>query len=97
MQTTFFVGPAHKAFKAHNHLLSKKVPVFTKLLASKTAPTQEQLTFQTLDEFAAAIFIRWLYGGELHGPADFHSMHHYLALYVLAFDWDVEVLCNTGQ
>jgi len=96
-QTTFFAGPSRKPFKAHNHLLSKKVPLFTKLLSAKTPPTKEQLTFDTLDEFAAAIFIRWLYGGELHGPVDFHSMHHYLALYVLAFTWDIEKLCNTGE
>ncbi|KAL1310704.1 hypothetical protein AAFC00_000962 [Neodothiora populina] len=93
-QTTFFVGPFKKPFKAHNYLLIKKVPLFRKLLSSYVAPKQEQLTFETLDEFAAAIFIRWLYGGKLHGPTDFHSMHHYLALYVLGFTWDVEDLCN---
>ncbi|KAF1354998.1 hypothetical protein BDV97DRAFT_395393 [Delphinella strobiligena] len=93
-QTTFFAGPSQKPFKAHNHLLLHKVPYFRKLLSSKTPPTKEQLTFANLDEFGAAIFVRWLYGGKLHGPTDFHSMHHYLGLYVLAFTWDVEDLCN---
>lgn len=96
-QTTFFAGPSRKPFTAHNHLLSKKVPYFKILLSSKVPPTKDQLTFETIDEFAAAIFVRWLYGGELHGPSDFHSMHHYLSLYVLGFKWDVEDLCNSGR
>lgn len=96
-QTTFFAGASRKPFRAHNHLLIKKVPHFRMLLSSKNPPTKEQLTFESLDEFAAAIFVRWLYGGELYGPRDFHSMHHYLALYVLAFTWDIEDLCNTGK
>lgn len=94
---TFYVGPSHKAFRVHDHLLSTKVPMFKKLLSSKTPPTQEQLTFETVDEFSAALFVRWMYGGQLHGPSDFHSMHHYLGLYVLGFTWDVEDLCNNGK
>lgn len=55
-----------------------------------------------------ALFMRWLYtqsnttktpsdtaSKELHGPTDFHSMNHYLCLYVLALRFQLESLRNT--
>ena len=50
--------------------------------------------FPDLDEFAFALFVRWLYGGTLHGPTDFHSMNHYVCLYCLANRFQVEELKN---
>lgn len=50
--------------------------------------------FPDLNEFAFALFERWICGGELHGPHDFHSMHHYLGLYVLAGLFEIESLQN---
>lgn len=96
-RSTFFAGASRKPFVAHNHLLVEKVPYFRKLLSSKSAPTRDQLTFDDFDEYAAALFIRWLYVGVLHGPTEFHSMHNYLCLYVLAFTWDIEALCNHSE
>jgi len=52
------------------------------------------LSFPKLDEFAFALFVRWIYGGRLHGPCDFHSMNHYLCLYVLALEFRIEQLEN---
>ncbi|EKG10246.1 BTB/POZ-like protein [Macrophomina phaseolina MS6] len=71
-------------------------PYFSELLTmqSPDAPTSAILAFPDLDEFAFALFVRWLYGGELRGPTDFHSMQHYLCLYVLATRFRVERLKN---
>lgn len=52
------------------------------------------MSFPDLDEFACALFVRWLYGATLHGPSDYSSLQHYLALYVLALRFRVERLCN---
>lgn len=40
------------------------------------------------------MFVRWLYAGGLKGPHDFHSMQHYLCLYVLAARFQIEALKN---
>ncbi|KAI5274410.1 hypothetical protein E4T47_02530 [Aureobasidium subglaciale] len=87
-------GVTHKAFTVPNSLLTAKVPFFDKLLSTTPSPTAEQLTFDDLNEFAFALFVRWLYGGQLHGPNDFHSVQHYLCLYVMGQRWDVEALSN---
>ncbi|GAM82668.1 hypothetical protein ANO11243_006500 [Dothideomycetidae sp. 11243] len=55
-------------------------------------PDADQLTFLTLDEYGFALFVRWLYGGTLHGPKDFAGFTHYLALYCLAIRFGVEDL-----
>jgi hypothetical protein len=47
-----------------------------------------------MDEFACALLVRWLYGAALPGPSGFHSMQHYLALYVLALQFRIERLQN---
>jgi len=67
------------------------------MLADGYMPKQRELTFEDMDEYAAALFVRWLYGGELHGPSDFHSFQHYLALYVLSQQFEVEALANNGK
>lgn len=94
--TTLSAGNTHKKFEVYTYLLTSKVPYFAKLFANSPNPTPEQLTFTDLNEFAFAIFVRWLYGGKLHGPTDFHSVHHYLCLYAMGQKWDVEPLCNNG-
>lgn len=78
-------------------MLTTKIPLFKKLLSTTPNPTPEQLTFDDLNEFAAALLIRWLYGGKLHGPSDFHSLQHYLCLYVMGQKWDSEALCNDSK
>lgn len=80
----------------HKDLLVTKTPYFGRLFAFNAVPSPEELTFADLDEYGFALFVRWLYGGQLYGPRDFHSMQHYLSLYVLAHRFDVEPLCNTG-
>ena len=52
------------------------------------------LHFPELNEFAFALFNRWLYGAKLTGPTDFHTMQHYLGLYVLASRFQIEKLEN---
>jgi hypothetical protein len=53
-----------------------------------------ELSFPTLDEFAFALFVRWLYGASLPGPTDLHTMQHYLGLYCLASTFRIERLSN---
>ncbi|GAB7341335.1 hypothetical protein MBLNU457_7601t1 [Dothideomycetes sp. NU457] len=89
-----YAGKSHKAFSVHKHQLSSKSPYFKRLLADGYMPEQSEVTFEDLDEYAVALFVRWLYGGELHGPHDFHSFQHYLALYVLSQRFEVEALSN---
>ncbi|GAB7358864.1 hypothetical protein MBLNU230_g4087t1 [Neophaeotheca triangularis] len=54
----------------------------------------EKTTFSDLDEFGFTLFVKWLYGGGLHGPNDFHSTGHYICLYVIAYRFESEVLQN---
>ena len=90
-------GSSHKAYEVHKHSLTSQVPYFARLFAHGHSPTPEELTFADFNEYGFALFVRWLYGGELHGPKDFHSFQHYLCLYVLAHRFDVEALCNNGK
>jgi len=92
-----YAGKSRKAFSTHKHQLTSKSPYFKRWLADGHMPEQSELTFEDLDEYAAALFVRWLYGGELHGPQDFHSFQHYLSLYVLAQRFEVEALSNNGE
>lgn len=52
------------------------------------------MSFPDLDEFAFALFVRWLYGAMLNGPSSYHSMQQYLALYILALRFKIERLQN---
>ncbi|THW12780.1 hypothetical protein D6D24_06402 [Aureobasidium pullulans] len=90
-----YAGATHKEFKGvPNYLLIKKVPYFKKLLSKTTTPDAKDLTFDGFNEFAFALFVHWLYSGKLQGPHDFHSVQHYLCLYAMGQEWDVETLCN---
>lgn len=58
-------------------------------------PLAGPLSYPELDEFAMALFTRWLHNeNALHGPHDFQSLHHYLSLYILARKFEVEQLQN---
>lgn len=94
--TELLAGHTGKAFKVHTDLLMSRSPYFAELLTTQSpdAPTSPILAFPDLDEFAFALFVRWLYGAELRGPTDFHSMQHYLCLYVLATRFRTERLKN---
>lgn len=94
--TEVFAGSSRKSFGIHKELLLTRVPYFRKLFAFNAVPTEADLTFEDLDEYGFALFVRWLYGGALHGPQDFHTMQHYMSLYILAHRFDVEPLCNIG-
>lgn len=74
-----------------------KTPYFSQLFSQTEHLAPEDLTFANFDESSFALFVLWLNGGLLHGPQDFHTFQHYLGLYVLAQEFGVEVLCNTGQ
>lgn len=94
--TTVHAGDNSKLFTMHTELLRKRSPYFAELLPITTEPpSMTPLAFPDLDEFAFDLFVRWMYGGLLHGPSDFHSMNHYICLYILAHRFRIERLRNT--
>ncbi|KAK8189573.1 hypothetical protein BKA81DRAFT_410358 [Phyllosticta paracitricarpa] len=88
-------GQTGKCFKVHRDLLINRSSYFRNLLSSTSAAaTSPKASFPDLDEFAFALFVRWLYGASLRGPSDYASMQHYLCLYVLARRFRIERLQN---
>lgn len=58
-------------------------------------PLTGPFSFPEFDEFAMALFTRWLHDEHcVHGPHDFHSLNHYLCLYALARRFGIESLQN---
>lgn len=102
-RTTIYVGSDKKAFHIHTAELKQKSPYFKKLLAEDTGHngkvlSDEQTTFEDLDEPGMGLFMHWLQtGGKLNGPHDFHILAHYLSLYVLALRFEIEGLQNQGK
>jgi hypothetical protein len=100
---TLYVGKSNKAFDFASTQLAAISPYFCKGLAEQQGHdgmlrSPESETFPDLDELAMALFSQWLANGpKLAGPDDFHSLHHYLGLYVLARKFEIEVLQNDGQ
>jgi hypothetical protein len=95
--TTLLAGQSGKAFTVHTDLLCQRSPYFKALFstAGKAKAPSQTLSFPDLDEFAFALFVRWLYGAMLSGPSDFHTMQHYLCLYVLASRFQIGKLQNS--
>jgi hypothetical protein len=100
---TLWVGKSHRPFElAFNQLIAAS-PYFRKALAEQQGHegsfrSPESDTFPEIDESAMEIFSQWLSrGAKLSGPHDFHSLHHYIALYVLAHKFEIEVLQNEGE
>jgi len=91
----FHAGTSQKAFEIHKHILTTKATFFREKLAHGREMTVEERTHPDIDEFGFALFVRWLYGGQLHGPKDFHTFHHYLTLYILSKRFEIEELSNT--
>jgi hypothetical protein len=93
--TELHVGLTKKEFFVHTDRLTRSSSFFRSVLDSppkdaKTAP----LAFPELDEFAFALFVRWLYGTTLNGPNNYHTTQHYLDLYILGYQFKIERLCN---
>lgn len=109
-KTEIRAGLSQKAFFVSTELLVNKSEYFAVKASSESQKLETTTTtnsgsttealvglfsFRELDEFAVALFVRWLYGGALAGPRDFHSMNHYLCLHVLATSFEIEELKNT--
>ena len=89
--TEIRVGKDKKAFHVPASLLKEKSPYFRD-------GKVDQASFDDLDEFSMALFMHWLESdGKLYGPHDFHSLAHYLSLYVLAKKFQIEGLENQGM
>lgn len=104
--TTFYVGKDRKPFHLPTAALKEQSPYLRKLLsqdpnAVQTAgslATGEQTVFDEFDEFGTRLFMHWINShGNLHGPHDFHSLAHYLSLYVMARKFEIEPLENQGE
>ena len=97
--TPLHVGKDKKAFYISTASLREKSPYFKKHLPEDASKAQaaDATTFEDLDEFAMGLFLHWLTAdNKLNGPSDFHSLAHYLSLYVLARKFEVEGLENQG-
>lgn len=106
--TELLAGQTGKSFKVHTDLLKSRSPYFATLLTPPTTTsiaqtpltppstpsTSPTFSFPDLDEFAFALWVRWLYGADPRGPADYHSMQHCLSLYLLAATFRCERLQN---
>lgn len=94
--TQIRAGQTNKTFNVHTDLLTSRSSYFVELFerTSPDGPPPSDLAFPELDEFAFALFVRWLYGAFLAGPSDFHTMQHYLCLYILASRFRIERLKN---
>lgn len=101
--TEIYVGKDKKAFHVPTATLKEKSPYFKKMLAEETGHDGKPLapkanSFDDLNEFSMALFMHWLeFDGKLNGPSDFHSLAHYLSLYVLAKKFQIESLENQGE
>jgi len=101
--TDFKIGATQKAFDINIDLLVSKSPFFAamkkpEILTTTNASSNAQLrgpfVYEELDEFAFKLFVGWMYNGKLEGPTDFHSLHHYLGLYIIAMKFQIEALKN---
>jgi hypothetical protein len=97
--TTLYVGKDKKPAHLPTELLKEKSPYFRRVLAdSSKTPSMEQTAFEDIDEFGMALFMHWLNNhGHLQGPHDFHSLAHYLSLYVLSRKFEIEGLENQSK
>lgn len=100
---SLYAGKNQKKTDFDTAQLAANSPYFKKMLAedeghdgSLGSPDQE--TFQDADEFSMILMKHWLEDGhKLVGPHDFHTLQHYLGLYVLAKKFQMEPLENQGQ
>ncbi|KAK5129356.1 hypothetical protein LTR08_003563 [Meristemomyces frigidus] len=95
--TTLYASKTHKAFTFDTKLLKEKLPFLKKLLTETPEPLPEQTTFDDTpaDEASMALLQHWVSGSKpLQGPADFHTIGHYLGLYALARKFQSEPLQN---
>lgn len=101
--TCLYIGKNKKPCHVRTALLTEQSPYLKKLLTEDTGhdgkiTSTEQTTFEDLDEFAMSLFMHWnTANGHLNGPHDFHSLAHYLGLYVLARKFEIESLENQGR
>lgn len=98
-KTTLYIGKRQKPVHIPTDMLKEKSPYFKRMLSdgADVQASTPRITFEDLDEFGMGLFMHWLQSqGQLHGPHDFHSLAHYLSLYVVARKFEVEPLENQG-
>lgn len=81
-------------------LLAEKSPYMKRLIDAARGGdvSYEKTTFEEFDEFGTGLFQHWMMShGKLHGPHDFHSLNHYLNLFVIARKLEIEGLQNQGR
>lgn len=99
---SLYAGKNHKQTDFNTAQLAANSPYFKNMLAEDeghdgSLGSPDQKTFEDADEFSMALMKRWLEDGhKLSGPYDFHSLQHYLGLYVLARKFQMEPLENQG-
>jgi hypothetical protein len=89
------IGRTKKPFSIDTDLLISHSSYFRRLIA--TLPSHASYTpisFPNFDEFSFALFVRWLFGEQLTGPIDFHTLQHYIGLHCLSRGFQTESLTN---
>lgn len=100
---SLYAGNNHKKTDFNTAQLAANSPYFKKMLAEDeghdgSLGSAEPETFEDADEFSMALMKHWLENNhKLPGPHDFHSLQHYLGLYVLAKKFQMEPLENQGR
>ncbi|KAK5114572.1 hypothetical protein LTR85_010149 [Meristemomyces frigidus] len=93
--TTLYAGRSQKPYIFETKALKAKLPFFKKLLAETPEPSAEQTSLDDADEASMALLQQWVKGSKaLRGPCDFHTIGHYLGLYVLGRRFEAEALQN---
>lgn len=90
-----FVGPKRKRYHVHKDLLCNRSEYFRAMFQGGYQETQTKEVF-LVDEDASAIalFITWIYGTTLRGPADVNESSAYLGLLALSEKFLIEQLHN---
>lgn len=90
-----FVGPKRKRYHVHKDLLCDRSEYFRAMFQGGYQETQTKEVF-LVDEDASAmeLFVTWIYGTTLRGPADSNESSAYLGLLVLSMKFLIEQLHN---
>lgn len=100
----FRIGQSQKNFWLHSVILADRSPHFKAFLVPIMRQYHEtgqavgeydgDFSYPNFDELSFALFVSWCRGAKLDGPKDFHSLNHYVCLYLIAEAFQIEYLQN---
>lgn len=100
----FRIGLTQKHFWLHSVILADRSPYLKVILDPVMEENQKtehatdeydgEFNYPDFDEISFALFASWCRGAWLDGPKDFHSLNHYVCLYQIAEEFQIEYLKN---